>query len=458
MGGFERTWIEVSLDNIAKNYCSFVKLTGKRVMCVVKADGYGHGAVELAKRLEREGCDIFGVATLDEGIELRQEGIRADILIFNHVGKERINEAIEKNITMTVYSVEMAELISKAFSQERKEKIGCKIHIKIDTGMTRVGFLPDEALDAIKHISKFKKIKIEGIYTHFSSADETDRSYTQMQIEKFQKVCDEVESVGIKVKIKHASNSAGAIAYPNAWFDMVRVGISLYGCFPSEEVGAALCRSNNEPKDIGSDSSKVKIVGAGVPARANVRFRAMNGRSGTPAPTKMKTLSPRLNMNQDFSLKPAMQFKSRIYRINEVECGTAVSYGRKFITKRKTKIATIPIGYADGLSRVMMGKLSVLINGQLAPVVGRICMDQCMVDITDIKGEIAVMDEVVIFGEQKGATNSVEEVANAMGTINYEILCMVTRRVPRVYFENGEIVGVRNYLTNNNALNLHEDG
>lgn len=382
-----RTWAEINLDNIAHNYHSFLKLTKKRVMCVLKANAYGHGATALAKRLEKEGCDAFGVATLDEGLELRRAGIKSFILLFNHVAKDRIIEAIEADLTMTVYSLELAKAAAEAFSKMNIRSL-LKIHIKIDTGMNRVGFSPSEAANAIKKIAALPCLEIEGLYTHFSSSDETDTDYTNMQVERFDKVCKDLEKDGIKIAVKHAANSSGAISYPNSHFDMVRIGISLYGCYTSNEV---------------------------VP----------------PCP--------------DF-LKYALQLKTQIFHIKEVEKGAAIGYGRAFIAKRKTKLATIPIGYADGLSRVMMGKLKVLINGQLAPVVGKICMDQCMVDITDIKGEVKILDEVVIFGEQGGVMNTVEAVAETMGTINYEILCMVMPRVPRIYYEGGKVCKKVNYL------------
>jgi len=381
----ERAWVEINLDNIAHNYASFKRLTKTRVMCVIKADGYGHGSVALAQRLEKEGCDAFGVATLDEGLELRRAGIHSFILLFNHVSAHRLVEAINANLTMTIYSLDMAKEI---FTAARICNKIVNVHVKIDTGMTRIGFNPDRALLGLQYAHKLPNLKIEGVYTHFSSADETDFAYTDAQIAKFQKVCEQAEAAGIHIPIKHAAGSAAAMQHPKARLDMVRIGISLYGCYPSREV----------------------IVPKG------------------------------------FELKPAMQFKTQIYRINEVDEGVAVSYGRRFVTARKTKLATIPIGYADGLSRVMMGKLTVLINGQVAHVVGRICMDQCIVDITDVEGEVKILDEVVVFGGQNGAFLPVEATADAMGTINYEILCMVARRIPRIYFEDGQIAEVKNYL------------
>jgi len=350
-------------------------------MCVLKANAYGHGSCTLAKRLEKEGCDAFGVASLDEGIELRRSGVTAFILLFNHVAKERIGEALEHNLTMTVFSREMALHISERAANP------VKIHIKTDTGMTRVGFNPGETLESVKYIHSLPNIEIEGIYTHFSSADEAGGAYTITQIDKLKAIYEEVENAGIPIKIKHAASSGGSINYPEARFDMVRIGISVYGCYPSEDIDKRI-----------------------------------------------------------IDLKPAMQLKTQIVRINEAEPGTAVGYNRLFVTGRKSKIATILAGYADGIGRTMTGKLKVLVNGQTAPVIGRICMDQCMVDITDIAGEVAVSDTVVIYGEQKGAVIPVEQVAALIGTVNYEILCMMPRRVPRYYTENGEITGVVNFL------------
>ena len=381
-----RTWAEINLDYIVHNYKEFCRITnseGKKtkVMCVIKANGYGHGSASLAKRLEKDGCSLFGVATLDEGLELRRSGIKSFVLLLNHIAEDRVCEALENDLTMTVFSKEMAEAISAA------AKKTTKIHIKTDTGMTRVGINPDEALEAVKYIHSLPNIEIEGIFTHFSSADETSREYTNMQIERFNKITSEIENAGISIPIKHAANSAASIMYPDAYFDMVRVGISLYGCYPSEEV----------------DKSRI-------------------------------------------DLKPCMQLKTQIIRINEVEPGVAVSYGRLFITERKSRLATIPVGYADGISRVLATKLVVLVNGQAAPVIGKICMDQCVVDITDIKGDVKVADEAVIYGEQKGGFIPVEQVAEQMGTINYEILCLTSRRVLRYYTENGKMTSMVNFL------------
>ena len=375
-----RTWIEVSLDNVLHNYREIQRITninGKkpRVMCVVKANAYGHGAAVIAKRLEKEGCDMFGVAALEEALELRRAGVRADILVLNHIDKARICEAVENNITLTLFSKDMAECISGSSIKT------AKVHVKIDTGLNRVGFKPNEALEAVQFICTLPNIEIEGIFTHFASAGAPDATYTKYQKNELLKVFAELESAGIDIKFKHCANSAATISYPDMHFDMVRAAIAVLGHYPSEAI----------------DKSRI-------------------------------------------NLKPSMQLKTQIIRIIDLEPGSPVGYGGTFVTSRKTKLATIPIGYGDGLSCRLAGKLKVLVNGQAAPVVGTLCMDQCMVDITDITGDVAVYDEIVIFGEQKGAFISVEQVAAQMGTVHYELLCLPSRRVPRYYIENGKVI------------------
>ena len=381
-----RTWAEVNLDNIAYNYkqihCHVNSgKAGVDVMCVIKANGYGHGSCAVAKRLEKEGCGAFGVATLEEGLELRRAGISGCIVLLSHIPESGVPKALENNLTMTVFSKEMADCISTAAAAP------AKIHIKIDTGMTRGGLAFEDAFETVKYIHSLPNIEIEGVFTHFSSADEADRAYTNMQIDRFSEIITKIEDAGIPIKIKHAANSAATIMYPESFFDMVRVGISLYGCYPSEEV----------------DKSRI-------------------------------------------DLRPCMQLKTQIARIIDVDPGVPVSYGRLFVTGRKTRLATISIGYADGISVVLTKKLVVLVGGQTAPVVGRICMDQCMVDITDVTGEVKISDEVVIYGRQKGGFIPVEQVAGQMGTIKYEILCLTSRRVPRYYIENGQITSMTDFI------------
>jgi alanine racemase len=382
-----RAWAEINLDNIAHNVREIRKIVNKRaeVMGVVKADAYGHGVMEVTRTLLDNGVSRLAVSMLDEAIQLRRNGIDIPILILSYTDPVRAEDIINYNVTQTVFSHDLAEALSDA-AVRLGHKV--KVHIKIDTGMTRVGFMPGyNAVKNVVAISKLPGIIIEGLFTHFASADEKDKSYSYMQLERFMSICTELQRIGIHIPIKHVANSAAIIEFPEMHLDMVRHGIILYGYYPSSEV------------------NKHKLL-----------------------------------------LKPAMTLKANVILVKEVENNTSVSYGRVFTTKRRSRIATIPIGYADGYSRLLTGKANVLINGELAPVVGTICMDQCMVDITDIDGNVKVGDEVVLFGKQMEKEIKVEELANLIGTINYEIISVVGKRIPRVYLHNGEISNVLNYL------------
>lgn len=382
----DRTWAVVSLDNITANYNSFKRLAGAaEVMCVIKANGYGHGAVALGLRLQGCGCGFFGVAALDEAVELCRAGITAPILVLNYVHPERAAEAlVYPNIRLTLIDLDSARRLSRtAVEMKTTAKVlsKVKVHIKLDTGMTRVGFNTDAAVAAAVEIHGLPGIAVEGLFTHFAVADETDPAYTELQFERYMRAADEIKAAGVHIPVRHVCNSAATIRFPRMHLDMVRVGISLYGCYPSEEV----------------DKSLVALL-------------------------------------------PAMQLKTRVIRVNEVGPGVSVSYGRTFTTARQSRLATIPVGYADGVSRLMAG-MNVLVNGREAPIAGRVCMDQCVVDVTDA-GEVRVGDEVVIFGDGL----PVERAAAVMGTINYEVLCMVARRVPRHYMLGGNEEKVVNYL------------
>ncbi len=382
-----RAWAEINLDNIAHNVREIRKIVNKRaeVMGVVKADAYGHGVMEVTRTLLDNGVSRLAVSMLDEAIQLRRNGIDIPILILSYTDPVRAEDIINYNVTQTVFSHDLAEALSDA-AVRLGHKV--KVHIKIDTGMTRVGFMPGyNAVKNVVAISKLPGIIIEGLFTHFASADEKDKSYSYMQLERFMSICTELQRIGIHIPIKHVANSAAIIEFPEMHLDMVRPGIILYGYYPSSEV------------------NKHKLL-----------------------------------------LKPAMTLKANVILVKEVENNTSVSYGRVFTTKRRSRIATIPIGYADGYSRLLTGKANVLINGELAPVVGTICMDQCMVDITDIDSNVKVGDEVVLFGKQMEKEIKVEELANLIGTINYEIISVVGKRIPRVYLHNGEISNVLNYL------------
>jgi len=384
---FDRAWAEINLDNIAHNVKEIRRLAGKRteIIGVVKADAYGHGTLETVPTLLENGVTRLAVSMLDEAIQLRKIGVEVPILVLNHTDFRRVGEVLEYNITQTVYSHEMAEVLSR---EAVKRGTKAKVHIKIDTGMTRVGFKPGySAVKDVMTISKLDGIIIEGIFTHFAEADTNDRTFTDRQFELFDSIIRELNRVGILIPIRHVSNSAAIIQYPEMTLEAVRPGIILYGIYPSREVNRSL-----------------------------------------------------------IDLKPAMSLKANVIHVKEVEAGVSISYGRTFTTRRKSRIATVPIGYADGYSRLLSNKSRVLINGQFAPVVGNICMDQMMVDVTDIEGDVKPGDEVVLIGRQGDREITAEEIADIIGTIPYEVLCIVGKRVPRVYIRDGKVVNVLNYL------------
>lgn len=379
-------WAEVDLDALAHNMKEIKRLTeeGALVTAVIKADGYGHGAKKIAQTLLDNGADRFAVAVLDEGIELRKAGFSVPILILGFTDKERAEEIIGYDLEQAVYSWDLAEAISKEAVNQKKT---AKIHIKVDTGMGRIGLKPDDdSVQLIKKISQLPNIIIEGIFTHFAIADEKDKEYTKEQYQKLIRICGELEKENVRINIKHCGNSATIIDLPEMHLNMVRAGIILYGLKPSDEV-----------------------------------------------------------MLDKLELKQVMSLKVRITHVKEIEAGQSVSYGRKFIAGKKSKIASLPIGYADGYTRMLSGKAEALVKGRRVPVVGRICMDQCMIDITGIE-DVKVGDEVVLFGKQGDGFIHIDELAEKLDTINYEIVCMISKRVPRVYVKDGKIVDVLNYI------------
>lgn len=369
-----RVWKEIKLDavkNNVKNIRGLLK-DGVRLLAVIKADAYGHGAVEVAQSLLFDGgADYFGVATYGEAEQLRRAGINTPVLILGAVFDDEYAELVKDDITLTVFDFDTAKKLS-----DTAKKLGktAKIHIKIDTGMARIGFLPSEdAVEEIIKISKLDGIEIEGMFSHFAKADEADKMPTRVQFEKFMFIKNELLKRGIKIPICHICNSAGIIDFPEYHLDMVRSGIITYGYYPSDFV------------------------------------------------------------NKDaLKLESAMSFKSRVVHIKTVEKGTSVSYGGTFTAKEKMKIATVSAGYADGYSRLLSNKADVIINGVRCRVLGRVCMDQLMVDATHLKN-INLGDEVILFGKSGNNKVTVEETAEIMGTINYEVMCGLSRRVPGVY-------------------------
>lgn len=379
MNQYYRVHAVIDLDAICHNINEVKRVIGPevKVMPVIKADGYGHGAVPIAKELNKIGVDAFAVAILEEGITLRNHGIKQPIVILGYTSEYQYSSLIQYEIEPTVFCYEMAESLSKIASALGKD---AKVHIKLDTGMNRIGFKPTkESLEIVKKISELPNIKIEGIFTHFACADEADKTSASKQKAEFDKFIGWLLEEGIDIPVKHVSNSAAIIDMDSWRMDMVRSGIITYGLYPSEEVAK------------------------------NV-----------------------------LDLRPAMELKTHIVHVKEIEAGEGISYNHTFVTKRKTKVATIPVGYADGYPRALSSKGRVLIRGQYAPIIGRICMDQFMVNVTDIEG-VSVMDDVTLIGTDGEHQIPVEEIANITGTINYEIVCDISKRVPRVYIRNGEM-------------------
>jgi alanine racemase len=378
-------WAEVDLDKLAHNMREIRRnAVSKDIIAVIKADGYGHGALDIAPTLLENGATRIAVAVLNEAVELRRGGIEEPIMVLGFTPPSQIDMLLRYDIEQTVYSYDLAKEISQL--AKKKNKVA-KIHIALDTGMGRIGFLPDdESAEVVYKISKLPNIVIEGLFSHFSSADEDDKTYTDMQLDRYTAFYNKLIASGVKVNMRHIANSAAIIDMPQSHFEAVRPGIILYGYYPSEQV------------------FKNKI-----------------------------------------DLKPVMSLKTNIVHIKNLPAGEYISYGREFKTLRESVIATLPVGYADGYTRLLFNKAKVIINGSFVPVIGRICMDQCMVDVTEIKN-VKVGDEVVLMGEQGDLSFTADHIAELIGTINYEITCMISKRVPRVYIKGGKVVKIRNYV------------
>jgi len=335
-------------------------------MAVVKADGYGHGAVEVARAALDSGADRLGVAIPEEGWELREAGIAVPILVFGLIQPEEAYKVVEADLDQTVCSVELLQTLDREAARASKR---INVHIKVDTGMGRIGLTPEEVVSFARRVQEFKNLNLEGIFSHFATADAKDKTFAQRQLELFDGVLRDLERADIDIPIRHMANSAAILDLPGSYYDMVRPGIMIYGLYPSREVSRSI------------------------------------------------------------ELRPAMTLQTKVVAVKTVPRGTPISYGRTFITRAQaTVIATLPIGYADGLSRLLSNKGEVLIRGRRAPLVGTICMDMCMADVSSVEG-VRCGDEAIIFGEEP----PVDEVAEKIGTINYEVTCAVSRRVPRVY-------------------------
>ena len=372
------TWIEINLDAIAQNVKNIKQLIGekKELMAVVKGNAYGHGILDVSSVVLNNGATRLAVARLEEGIFLRKARIAVPILILGLTLKQQAELLVSYNITPTVCEYEMIEKLSESAIKEDKV---VKVHLKVDTGMGRIGIFPNHILDFVKKVKALKNIEIEGIFTHFSVADEKDKTYTEEQFKKFIEVLTILEKEGIKIPVKHVGNSATLLDLPYMWLDLVRPGISIYGLYPSREV-----------------QKTVKLI-------------------------------------------PAHSFKTRIVFLKELPAGECISYGRTYATtKRRTKIASLPIGYADGYNRLLSNQGEVLVRGRRFPVIGRVCMDQCMIDVTNLP-QVKIGDEVVLWGRQGQEEITVEEIAEKIGTINYEIVHMPDKkRVPKLFIKDGK--------------------
>ena len=368
---YHTTKAEVDLEALAYNYHQLRQLVPPSVkfLAVVKADAYGLGAIPVSKKFEELDADFSGVATVKEGIELRNGGIKKPILVLSGINQEEVEDVLTYQLTPMIYRLEIAEALS-VVARTRGKKV--PVHIKVDTGMGRIGVFPEEAPAFANRVRKFENVEIEGIASHFSTADEENASFTNAQLKRFSQTIEEMKKLDIYPPFCHIANSAALVNLPAAHFTLVRPGIMLYGSYPSPSV-------------------KGKV-----------------------------------------SLRQVMSWKSLIADLKKVPEGYPISYGRTFITQRPSLVAAIPVGYADGYNRLFSNRGEVLIKGIKAPVVGRVCMDWTMVDVTDIPG-IEVGNEVVLMGSQLGQAITPEELGERIGTIPYEILCAVGKRVPRIY-------------------------
>lgn len=386
----KRTWAEVDADCIEQNYRAIRSCMheGCKFLAIVKADAYGHGAPFVANEFQKLGADYFGVSNIEEAIQLRANGITKPILILGYTSPNCADELIKNEITQTILSLDYA----KELAEEAKKAGGkIKAHIKIDSGMSRIGFLyhsekaDSKSIDEIVEVSKMPCFDLEGIFTHFAVSDEPEKDFTKTQFKRFTGIIDKLAERGVSFKIRHCCNSAGLLLDPEMQLDMCRPGIILYGLTPAV---------------------------------------------GMPMPIK---------------LHPAMSLKTVISQVKTLPSDTAISYGMKYTTTENTRVATLPVGYADGFPRSLSNKGDVLINGKRARILGRVCMDQCMVNVSGIEN-IDKNRDVTLIGKDGGDEITMEEFAEKTGTINYEAACLIGKRVPRIYLKGGRAVGTQDYL------------
>lgn len=378
----DNAYVTIDLDAISHNLEAVKQKAGVPVMAVVKANAYGHGAVQIARQLEGK-CAFFGVSSISEALELRRAGIAAPILILGHTPSSAFSLAVELEIRPAIYSLEGAMALSAEALRQGKT---APFHFSLDTGMSRLGFQPTaEAADQCAAAARLPGLFAEGLFSHFATADCADLTRAKAQAERFDGFIDLLKQRGLEIPICHMNNSAGLMNF-SCHYDLVRSGIVTYGLYPSQEVDPGL-----------------------------------------------------------LDIRPALCWYSRISHVKTVPAGRQIGYGGTYTTTAPTVVATVPVGYADGYCRSLSGKFHVLIHGQKAPILGRICMDQLMVDVTGI-GEVANGDQVVLVGRDRDQTITVEEIAEAAGTFNYEFICGISRRVPRYYYQDGHLTNTVRYL------------
>ena len=377
-----QTYAKIDLDAIVSNYEHICQKAGKPAMAIIKADAYGHGAVMVAKAL-RSKCPFFGVSSVAEALELRKAGVETPILLLGHTHPGLFDRVVAGDIRPAIFCYADAEALSAEAVKQGKT---AQFHFATDTGMSRIGFqVNEESADICKEISKLPNLEAEGLFSHFATADETDLSKTKQQAQRYEAFVQMLKSRGVEVKIRHLDNSAGIMNF-GAHYDMVRAGIVLYGLYPSGEVDKSL-----------------------------------------------------------LDIQPAMSWHSRVSHVKRLPAGRELSYGGTYVTKQETVVATVPAGYADGYRRSLSNRFYVLIHGEKAPILGRVCMDQFMVDVSNIQN-VKPGDEVILMGKSGKEEISAETIAEAAQSFNYEQVCDLSRRVERVYIRNGEEVERINYL------------
>lgn len=390
---YRPTRAELSLDALRHNLQAFRNAMpeGCRLMASVKANAYGHGAVEIAREAERFGVDYLGVAFLDEALQLRKAGIRTPILVLGFVAADALSAARDNDVTISLFREDIMKAAAELPADVTGRKL--KVHIKIDSGMGRLGVLgQDAAISFIEKALKVPQLDVEGLFTHYARADEADKSYTKLQYDRFREVASYVEQQGLPIPIIHAANSAAGIDTPEWGGNMLRLGISMYGLYPSAEVN-----------------------------------------------------------HQRIELEPVLTLKTEVVMVKTTPAGWGISYGTRYVTEGEERIGTLPIGYADGYSRMLTGKAHGLVRGVKVPIRGTICMDQCMIALDAAATgadslPVEAGEEVVLIGRQGDAVITVDEVAQQLGTLNYEVTCMLAARVPRVYVSSGRTTAINNPL------------